>query len=419
MSVERVVRSRFARIALACGLIAIGTWEFLPYLTHRVASSAFVNAEIVRVTAPIRGRLSGELPGKGTFIEENKDVTLIEAAVPDRRQLAVFEQQFAVAAAQIELAQRHLVEIGETDHRLLDRADQHRAAVLSEMTAEVDEAQAEVQACGIERDELARDLDRRRQLNQSGVESARTFEAAESAHGAASAKCEAAAARLDRLRLERQAAQNGVYLRDGGNDTPYSQQQRDRLMLRRQEVEAQLLSETARVKQLEGEIAQERERIIDTSRYDFTLPQQHLVWAISASPGSTVVEGQSLIDLADCTRRFVSVELPERQAESIRRGDVAQIRLVGSDEWITGIVERMRGSSALTDERLYAAQPKAPTERQVSVDVLFTGAEPGDDSSRQCDIGRQAEVRFDRGLPSFASLVGSAFAVDLGTGAAQ
>ena len=414
MSAERLVRSRVARIALACGLIAFGTYEFLPYLTHHVASSAFVNAEIVRVTAPIRGELSAELPGKGVFIEEARAIKLVQTAVEDRRQLAVFEQQYAVAEAQIDLARRHLAEIEETDGRLLDRAERHRSAILTEMAAAIDEAEAEVMGCGIERDELGRDLNLRRELNRSGVAANRTLETAESAHGAASAKCTAAAARLKRLQSERAAAETGVYLRDG-NDTPYSQQQRDRLMLRRQEVEAQLLSEMARVKQLEAEIARERERIAHTSRYEYTLPKEHLVWAISASPGSTVVEGQSIIDLADCTRRFVSVDLPERQAENIRRGAIAEIRLLGSKEWITGTVERMRGSSAQMDERLYAAHPIAPSERQVTVDVLLPAGVGGGDNSRQCDIGRQAEVRFERPVPHLLAslgrtLAGSAFA---------
>ncbi len=413
MSLEGLTRSRSARVALACGLIGFGAWEFMPYLTNRVASSAYVNAEIVRVTAPIRGRLSAKLPGKGAFIAEDRPITLIEAQVADRRQLGVFEQQFAVAIAQIDLAKQHLTEIEAADSRLLERAGQHQAAILSEMAAEIAEAEADVLACTIERAELARDLKLRRQLQERGVSATRTLETAESAHSAASAKCDAASARLDRLRAEAKAAENGVYLRDGGNDTPYSQQQRDRLMLRRQEVEAELLSETARVHQLEGEIAKERERVIDTSRYEFTLPKEHLVWAISASPGSTVVEGQSIIDLADCNRRFVSVDLPERQAGSIERGQVARIRLLGQDEWVTGTVERMRGSAAITDQRLYAAQPTAPTERQISVDVQLSGDAFGEDSGRQCDIGRQAEVRFDRGLPSLFAFVGSAFADDL------
>lgn len=72
----------------AGGLIAFGTFEFLPYLTRRAASSAFVNAEIVGVTAPIRGKLSGALPGKGLFIEDDTAITPVEAgagSAPARR----------------------------------------------------------------------------------------------------------------------------------------------------------------------------------------------------------------------------------------------------------------------------------------------------------------------------------------------
>ena len=51
--------------------------------------------------------------------------------------------------------------------------------------------------------------------------------------------------RLPRLQTELVAAQQGVSLRDGANDAPYSVQQRDRLFLRRQELETKMLEETA------------------------------------------------------------------------------------------------------------------------------------------------------------------------------
>ena len=43
---------------LALALIALGAWAFLPHVVYRIAPTAFVNAELVRVTAPIAGRLS-------------------------------------------------------------------------------------------------------------------------------------------------------------------------------------------------------------------------------------------------------------------------------------------------------------------------------------------------------------------------
>lgn len=412
MKIERLVRSRMARVLLACSLIGVGTWVFLPYLTHRVASSAFVNAEILRVTAPIRGRLNAELPSKGTLLTEETELTLIEAMSPDRRQLAVFEEENAVANAQIALARTQLTEIEEADSRLAERLEAHRTAVLEDLESAIGEAEARLRSCSIERDELEREHGRKGRLAERGFVADDMLGAARSAHAAAAADCDAERARLGRLRAEQAAAGDGIFMRDG-NDTPYSQQQRDRLMLRRQEIQTVLLRESARARQLEIEIATERDRVSDTSRYDLVMPADHMVWAISASPGSTVVEGQTIFDLADCRRRFLSVELPERQVESIRQGDVAQIRLLGSDRWIEGVVERMRGSAAMSDGRLFAAQLPKPSERQISVDVLLPPTQAFGDGGRQCDIGRQAEVRFERGLPDVMGLVGSALAATL------
>jgi len=83
--VERLVRSRLIRLLLALVLIVVGIWAFLPHIAYRVASSAFVNAELVRVTAPIAGRLSRDLPRKGDIIEHSITVNLIETLSPDRR----------------------------------------------------------------------------------------------------------------------------------------------------------------------------------------------------------------------------------------------------------------------------------------------------------------------------------------------
>ena len=85
--VERLVRSRLIRLLLALVLIVVGVWAFLPHIAYRVASSAFVNAELVRVTAPIAGRLSRDLPRKGDIIEHSITVNLIETLSPDRRHL--------------------------------------------------------------------------------------------------------------------------------------------------------------------------------------------------------------------------------------------------------------------------------------------------------------------------------------------
>ena len=68
-----------------------------------------------------------------------------------------------------------------------------------------------------------------------------------------------------------------------------------------------------------------------------TLPvaARRITWSgrSSASPGSTVTEGQTILDLADCAHRFVVVDLPEREFEQIKASEAASVRLIGSDEW--------------------------------------------------------------------------------------
>jgi hypothetical protein len=94
---QRFVRSRKVRLGLAAAMIALSAWAFLPYVGYRIASSAFVNAEIMRVTAPIAGRLARDLPRKGDFIEHDSTVALIETLSRDQGPLLHLTSQHTVA----------------------------------------------------------------------------------------------------------------------------------------------------------------------------------------------------------------------------------------------------------------------------------------------------------------------------------
>ena len=76
-NLEAFVRSRAARLGLATLFIAVSVWAFVPYVTYRIAPSAFINAELMRVTAPIAGKLTQDLPRKGRFITEPEKLPLL------------------------------------------------------------------------------------------------------------------------------------------------------------------------------------------------------------------------------------------------------------------------------------------------------------------------------------------------------
>ncbi len=396
MFAERLIRKRFARLALAALLIGMAGWAFLPYVTHRVAASAFVNSELVRVTAPFAGRLTSALPRQGDFIDNTRSVNLIEALAPDRHHLFDLQLQYALANKTSELAQQHLKEIATLDAELAKRTETYRAAIVNQISHEGQEAEAEHAGCIAElkhRDDVGLRMDT---LTESGLASEVRSSEAHATARAASTRCAVAAARGDRIKAELEAAQSGVFLRNGISDVPYSQQQRENLLLRRQELQTQALRESARSTQLAADIAAERERIAKLDNYRPALPAGYVVWSTTASPGSAVIEGQTILDLADCEHRFVAVELPERDFEKIKIGDVAAVRMVGGNEWQEGRVRQVRGSAARADDRLFAAQIPSPGPATITVEVSLPSDVTRSDGANLCGIGRLAEVRFPR-----------------------
>jgi multidrug resistance efflux pump len=401
-TVERLVRSRYARLLLAITLIGVGAWAFFPHVAYRIAPTAFVNAELVRVAAPMAGRLSRDLPRKGDIIDHTVTVNLTETLSPDRRHFLDLEQQSTAAKENADLARRQLAEVVKQDGALESRTTSYQSGTIERIGQEIAEAEAEKAGCLAEVDQRRDVGSRMQQLVKSGYASQIRTAEAYATQAANVTRCEMAAAKIERLKIERNSAQTGVFLRDGANDVPYSQQQRDRLVLRRQELETVIQQQTSRQAQIAAEITGERSRLDQTGHSDVVLGADHVIWSVSASPGATVTEGQTILDLADCAHRFVVVDLPEREFEQIKAGDMAAVRLIGSDDWKQGRIRQVLGSAARTDDRLLAAQIVRPASSSISVEVELLQENSDAEHNSFCNIGRMAEVRFQRSGFGFA-----------------
>ena len=399
-TVHTIISARAVRIVLAFLFIGVGLWAFAPYVAYRVSSSAFINAEMMRVNAPISGYLSQDLPPKGKFIDHPERLTLIKSYATGRRRLLELEGQQADAKGQAKLAKQQLVEVEALDDQLEKRMRAYRDGMIKRIGHEIKEGEAEKTGCLAESRQLDDIGARMSKLAKSGSTSQIRAAKALAEKEVAATKCAMAAARVDRLKDEQSSLKAGVYLRDAANDVPYSQQQRERLVLRRQELETEARRESARAAQLATVIDDERRSVDNLGQYTLTLPQDYVVWSVPASPGSVVTQGQTVLDLANCDHRFVAVELPAREFEQIRPGNPASVRLIGSDEWLQGHVLQVRGSAARADDRLLAAQVPIPTNGTITVEVSLAQDAPAANSN-YCDIGRMAEVRFQRHPPAF------------------
>src|ERR1700722_16516905 len=403
--VQRFVRSRAVRLGLVVTLIAVAGWAFLPLVASRISSSAFVNAKLLRVTAPIAGRLTSDLPHKGEFIEKPITITLIDALLPDRRKIIHLDNQHTVVKERADLARKQLAAIAVADAEFAKRTQIFRDGMIVRLGHARDETEAEKTGCLAEAGQRRDVGAQMQQLVKAGTASPMRTAEALAILGSTSTRCDMADARLQRLQSELASAKEGVFLGDGANDAPYSQQQRDRLLLRRQELETTALEGSLQASQAAAEAAEERKYFERLSHFDLTLPANYVVWSVPASPGTTVSEGQTLLDLAACEHRFVDVELPERDFEKTRVGAPAFIRLMGSSEWRQGQVLQIRGSAASADDRLMAARVQRPDQNPNSITVEVDLPPEDSQTSRGnfCDIGRLAEVRFQRSGFTFLS----------------
>ncbi len=392
---ETMARSRRLRLAAAVSMAALGLWAFAPYVANEVGGEAWVNAPLTRISSPIAGTVTTALPAPGAHLPQPRTAVLVKARTLDTGELGALLDQRAAMQAGLELGERQLAEIAAADQRLIGRAGRFESASVARLVATTEAARADTEACTAEAREARQQLARIETLAARGFATNATQDRARAAASASGSRCTAFQARLDASLGETRAARDGLYLGASAQDTPYAEQQRDRLMLRRQELETLTTAALAHLAELARRIASERARLQSAAAYQAQLPAKHIVWRTLVSPGQSVASGDALLELADCTHRFVEVTLPERRMEAMQPGAPAQVRLIGSDDWLEGRIMGITGAAARRDAALVAADDTGRDAGALTVAIALP-ATATVSKARRCDIGRLAEVRFAR-----------------------
>jgi multidrug resistance efflux pump len=392
---EELIRGRTPRIALAGILLGVGAWSFFPYVVYKVAPTAFINAQLIRITAPINGQLTQDLPRKGNLTDPSISTRLIQSITIDRSRLVEVEQQYEDAKAKANLATAQISELAAADRSFTERIEVYQAALKNRLDSEIREVQVELKACRQEEEVKRGAVNRAEKMEQKQLLATVQLEDIRGEYYKVVQTCQAISGTERRLKAELDATIHGAYVQDGAG-APFSEQERGSLLLNRQARERELLDARSKMNQLQAEILVLRSHLESLAHYDLNLPDGYIVWSVLASPGSAVVEGQTIMELADCRNAFAVVQFPERDLASIGVGDVAQIRLVGENEWRRGQVRRVRGSAARNDEMLLAAAVPDPTDHYIAVDISMPEVSGPIEANRACNIGRLAEVRLER-----------------------
>src|SRR5262249_44651712 len=157
---------------------------------------------------------------------------------------------------------------------------------------------------------------------------------------------------------------------------------------------------TVRGAQVRKQVQIEAERLQRQARFSLRAPIDGVVWRRPVPAGGTVTRQTDVLQLLDPADIFVDAVGHEKYIGTIRPGDPAVIRLVGSSAEAAGTVRDVLGQVALGDDRSLAAESPKPGRHEIHVIVTFDGGPPSADHFHPYHLGQPAEVRFpDGGSP--------------------
>ncbi|MDN3718925.1 HlyD family efflux transporter periplasmic adaptor subunit [Roseibium salinum] len=195
------------------------------------------------------------------------------------------------------------------------------------------------------------------------------------------------------VEIELQAANSGMFLGDGYNDAPYSEQRILELSLRLSEYKAMLAAEQSRGEALDRRINVERLRVNRLSSSALTSNVNGSVWEVLTADGETVQRGEALMRLVNCSATIVTLSVAESVYNRLKSGDRAKFRLNQGGQVFDGTITRLAGSGA---ETIYRNLAVAPSERHLQrFDVALLVPELANDPALSCAIGRTGRVFFE------------------------
>ena len=388
---------RLLRLLVAAFLIGATVITLSPYALSYVASTAIVNAPVVTLRTPYDGTLAEASAPAGTGVRLSDPLARLVVDESHRREFTALVAEQSGISGEIGALQTQLSALEALDADLRTRKASYRDHAADWLREAIRQAEAEARAARLEQDNLLEELARTRALEARGALSAVALSDVEKELAIAEAERIRSDAQVDALRIKAKSLEAGVVM-DGVSDGLQDIVNRlTDVELRSGEVKRQIAALQSRLGAVSRQIGLLMGSAINSNVLVPRAMMDGVIWQTSPPQGTRVLAGDVLVQYVDCTRRFLQVELPERYFERFQVGDVASIRLKGSETWINGRVRSVRGPGSHYDRPDLAAHLGNATSDQIAVQVdlppidIAAGGAAG-----FCDVGRTADVHFAR-----------------------
>lgn len=381
--------------ATGLGITLIAAVVLVPAVASFQSINAIVNTHYVTIKSPIEGALHDFSKMPGQPIEQGEALVRISNARFKESAVNEMEVEQKTLAERSLGLQQHLKNLQQLQKELQNRVSVHRSHEFLRLEEQLAQALAEKKA----QQSLIREQQLLAQRNalllkENFISSAQN-EAAQYALEVTQSRLDIFQARIRLLETEKQALQRFVYLGEGRNDVPYTQQRLDEVRLQITDVAARLHENEQRSSDVQLQIRKERDNMAVSREVTMHSPSKGVLWRKFGSNGTEVVMGTDLAHVITCDNLFLDVAVPESSLESFEIGKPVQYRLMGSAKWLVGHIHAVTGSgNNLQDVTLVAQLQREKKDARIFVKIQSSDLDKPEENL--CFAGRKVDVKVPR-----------------------
>lgn len=382
---------RFLGFSILIGLLAV----IVPAILKLQSNNAIINARVVPLIAPIEGMVIDPILRTGQAVERGQEVLTVVNLRASKSVVSSLEVEYRTLFERSDRLEKQLAKIMALRDDLTSRLATHSRHDLKRIDFEIAEAAAQSLAQQGVVDELSLTLGKNKRLLAENFISDIEFERSVFALDVGLADLEALQARLQLLKSQREASLEGVYLGEGRNDVPYTQQKLDLIYLQIAELEGLRQETLGRLNAAQMQIELEKEMLSNATSVKLRSPVYGVVRRQVYAPGNDVVIGAELTELIDCESLFIEVAVSDNALQNLSVGSKVLFRLVGSAEWEDGKISRTLGSGNKSLNQTLAVSLEVDPDNG----RLFIQIDPSllpNVQDNYCYVGRRVEVSLDR-----------------------
>lgn len=384
---------RFTRLIIGFLVILVALLVIGGEQLSGASGDAVINARITTMRAPLAGVLASPRRPLGSAVAQGERVGSIRDPLADDIGLNDLTRERAFVSAEIDRLTQSIKAMEATVEGLRLRSQTYREERVRQLDAQLRSAHAQIAVAQARVEEAQAAFARSQQLTDRGLETSASFERIRAEQRIAELELDDSRERASAAQIVLLAARRGIFLGDGYNDAPYSEQQISELSLRIGELKANLAAERSKATALDRRLDAERLRVGRLASTDLVSNVAGRVWEVLAGDGETVQRGQDVMRLIDCRSTILTLSVSESVYNRLQLGDTANFRVSSSGKVFAGTITRLAGSGA---ETIYRNLAIAPSQRHLQrYDVTLLSPALTADPELGCAVGRTGRVFFE------------------------